>query len=337
MMSRAKRTLAAIFIGCILGAGLIVAAAGLWFRYAVYGDQALPVQPTHIIVPRGATFSQIAAQLKSSGVIGHLLAFRILARLRSAEAGVRAGEYRFQPHQNESDILQQLRTGGAQIAIWVAIPEGFTAREIAQRLQESGIGDAATFAEAFRHDSITIGGIRTKSLEGYLFPSTYLMPTGASPQTIEGVLTGQFRKELPADYVARARALHMSVPQIVTLASLIEREAKADDERPLIAGVYYNRLRLDMPLEVDATIEYTFPAHKTEITYSDLAVDSPYNTYKHAGLPPTAIANPGRPSLWAAFHPRASPFLYYVYKGNGHHAFARTLAQHNANKARYLK
>ncbi|MBV8727419.1 MAG: endolytic transglycosylase MltG, partial [Candidatus Eremiobacteraeota bacterium] len=296
MITRAGRALAVICIASILGAGLIVAAAGLWFQHAVYGDHSLPGQTTHVIVPRGSTFSEIASQLKSQGVIGNLLAFRILARLRSAEAGVRAGEYRFQPHQNESEILQQLRTGGAQIAVWVAIPEGFTAQQIAQRLQEAGVGDASAFANAFRHDSISFGGVQTKSLEGYLFPSTYLVATGASPQAVEGLLTGQFRKELPQDAVGRARAHHMTIPQIVTLASLIEREAKADDERALMAGVYYNRLRLGMPLEVDATIEYTFPQHKTEITYADLAVDSPYNTYKRAGLPPTPIANPGRPS-----------------------------------------
>lgn len=337
MIARARRALAVLLLGSVLGAGLIVAASGLWFRSAVYEDRSLPAQPTRTIIPRGSTFSQIAAQLRAAGVIGHLFAFRILARLRSAEADVRAGEYRFRPHQSESDILEQLRSGGAQVAVWVTIPEGFTAKEIAQRLHEAGLGDAGKFADAFRHDSKMIGGARTKGLEGYLFPSTYLIATDASVQAIEALLTDQFRKELPADAVGLARARHMSVPQVVTLASLIEREAKADDERALMAGVYYNRLRLGMPLEVDATIEYTFPEHKSEITYADLAIDSPYNTYKYAGLPPTPIASPGRPSLWAAFHPQPSHYLYYLYKGNGHHAFARTLAEHNANKARYLK
>jgi len=337
MIARARRALALVMIASVLGAGAIVAVSGLWFRNAVYGDRSKPEQPTRVIIPKGSTFSEIAAQLSAAGVIAHPLSFRILARLRAADADVRAGEYRFAPHQSESDILQQLRSGGAQVAVWVTIPEGFTAREIAQRLQEAGLGDAQSFVDAFRHDSMTFGRARTQGLEGYLFPSTYLIATDASAGTVEGLLTDQFRKELPRDAVARARALHMSLPQIVTLASLIEREAKADDERALMAGVYYNRLRLGMPLEVDATIEYALPQHKTEITYADLAIDSPYNTYKHAGLPPTPIANPGQRSLWAAFHPRPSEFLYYVYKGNGHHAFARTLAEHNANRARYLK
>jgi UPF0755 protein len=127
------------------------------------------------------------------------------------------------------------------------------------------------------------------------------------------------------------------VPQLVTLASLVEREGKADEERPLIAGVYYNRLRRGMTLDVDATIEYTFAHHKDVITYADLASDSPYNTYKYLGLPPTPIANPGLPSLLAALHPQASDYLYYVAMGNGHHAFSRTLAEHNAKVARYLR
>lgn len=150
-------------------------------------------------------------------------------------------------------------------------------------------------------------------------------------------MSAQFLKELPADAARKAHARGLTIPQIVTLASLIEREAKADDERPVMAGVYYNRLRLGMPLEVDATIEYALPSHQTVITYSDLRLDSPYNTYLHQGLPPTPIANPGRPSLVAALNPRASEYLYYVYKGNGHHAFAKTLSEQNANVAKYLK
>jgi peptidoglycan lytic transglycosylase G len=123
----------------------------------------------------------------------------------------------------------------------------------------------------------------------------------------------------------------------VTIASLIEREGKADDERPTIASVIYNRLRLGMPLEIDASIEYTFPEHHDVITKRDLESDSPYNTYRHTGLPPTPIANPGKPSLDAAFGPARSDYLYYVAKGDGHHAFAKTLQEHNANVSRYLK
>lgn len=316
---------------------IAVIALAAWFAFAVWGDRAHPNAEQRVIIARGSTFHDIATQLANAGIIGNQTAFRVYAKLTHADTQARAGAFRFPPHQTAAQVLEQLQNGGAQVAKWVTIPEGFTAKQIAQRLQDQGFGDASAYEKAFLGDSLTIGGTRTKNLEGYLFPSTYLIPNDASPKTVEDILTSQFRKELPRDAAQKARARGMTVPQVVTLASLIEREAKADDERPLMAGVYYNRLRLGMPLEVDASIEYALPEHHDVITYGDLKIDSPYNTYLHQGLPPTPIANPGQPSLQAAFNPKPSPYLYYVYKGNGHHAFARTLAQQNANIAKYLK
>lgn len=317
-------------------AGALIACA-LFVVYEVFVDRSHPQQITHVIVPRGSTFRDIAAQLASAGVVNNPTMFRIYAKIEHADTDVHAGEFRFAPHQSIAEILQQLRSGGAQIARWVTIPEGFTAKEIAQRLQDEGFGSAQEYDSAFMHDTIVAGGMRTKNLEGYLFPSTYLIPVDATPQTVERIMTAQFLRELPADAAKKAREHGLTVPQVVTLASLIEREAKADDERALMAGVYYNRLRLGMPLEVDASIEYALPQHHDIITYSDLKLNSPYNTYLHQGLPPTPIANPGAPSVLAALNPRPSDYLYYVYKGNGHHAFAKTLAQQNANIAKYLK
>jgi UPF0755 protein len=316
---------------------LAIIAAIAWFAYAIFGDTSHPRTTKDIVVARGSSFHDIAAQLSAEGIIGNETAFRAYAKLKSADTEAHAGEFRFHPHQSAAQVLAQLESGGAQVARWVTIPEGFTAKQIAQRLADQGFGNAQTFAHAFLHDTIVVGGTRTKNLEGFLFPSTYLIPNGASPKTVEDILTSQFRKQLPSNAAQRAHALGLTVPQVVTLASLIEREAKADDERPLMAGVYYNRLHDGMPLEVDATIEYALPEHHDVITYGDLRTDSPYNTYLHAGLPPTPIANPGVPSLRAAFNPKPSPYLYYVYKGNGHHAFARTLSEQNANIAKYLK
>jgi UPF0755 protein len=270
-------------------------------------------------------------------MLAHPIAFRILARMRGDEADVKAGEYGFDPGQTSDEILRKLVAGEAQVAVWVTIPEGYTAREIAQTLDDRKLGRNAAYDNYFLHDGLNFDGRRTPSLEGYLFPSTYLMPLDATPAAAAKIMTDQFLKELPPDAAARARALGRTIPDVVTIASLVEREAKADDERALMAGVYYNRLRLGMPLEVDATIEYIFPEHHEVITKRDLAINSPYNTYIHTGLPPTPIANPGRASLDAAFAPRPSDYLYYVYKGDGHHAFARTLAEHNANVERYLR
>jgi UPF0755 protein len=331
------RLAARIAGGAIALAVLASIVAGGWFWNAVYRNRSSPAVETHVVILQGSSFGEVARQLAAAGVIDNVLAFRLLARMRGQEADVRAGEYRFPPHQAQDDVLRALVSGGAQVAAWVTVPEGFTIRQIAQRLQENGIGAAAQFAGAFAHDSIVVDRTRTKNLEGFLFPSTYLIPLGASPQQAERTMTTEFFRELPSDAAAQARRLHVSVPQAIAVASLVEREAKADADRSMIAGVIYNRLRLGMPLEVDATIEYALPEHKRELSFADLKIDSPYNSYTHAGLPPTPIANPGRPSMEAALHPSKTDFLYYVYCGNGRHVFAKTLGEHQANVARCLQ
>ncbi|HLY02749.1 MAG TPA: endolytic transglycosylase MltG [Candidatus Cybelea sp.] len=321
-------------VALLVAAG--IAACGL-FWYVVAADRSHPQASQQLVIQRGATFDEVAVQLAAGGVIGNTLTFRILARLRDEDAAVRAGEYRFGPHVTQSDVLHALVTGGAQVATWVTIPEGFTAEQIAARLEGNGLGSSAAFRQDFMQEKLLVDGTRTKSLEGFLFPSTYLMPLGATPDQVAAVLTGQFLKELPRDAASRARALHVSVPQVVTVASLVEREAKSQADRPEIAAVIYNRLRLGMPLQVDATIEYALPQHKSVLSFADLRIDSPYNSYVHVGLPPTPIANPGLASLEAALHPAKSDDLYYVYCGNGRHVFAKTLAEHQANVARCLQ
>jgi UPF0755 protein len=306
---------------------LFLSFAG-FFAYAyeaAHDDRSLPAATASVIVPKGSTASEIGRQLVQAGIIRSPLLFTVLARLEHDADRMHAGQFRFMPHQSMDEILRLIATGGDQVAVWVTFPEGFTAREMARTLAvEHHLGSEPAFVRSLLPH------------EGFLFPSTYLIPIDTTPEAVAGQLVDQFREELPLHAAERAKRLGLSIPQVVTLASLIEREAKADDERRLMAGVYYNRLRLGMPLEVDATIEYIFPQHKEVITLADLARDSPYNTYKHVGLPPTPIANPGRASLLAAFDPQPSGYLFYVYKGNGHHAFSRTLAEQRANIARYL-
>ncbi|HTX57902.1 MAG TPA: endolytic transglycosylase MltG [Candidatus Acidoferrales bacterium] len=311
--------------GAFIVAGflLVFGALAAWF-VTVFMDRALPTENTQVVVPRGSTLADIAELLQSHGVIVNALAFRVLARVQHEDAEVRAGAYAFAPHTTAAQILNQLVTGGAQVATWVTIPEGFTAAQIAARLQAEGVGRAADFRRSFRGH------------EGYLFPSTYLIPLAATPEQVTRMLTDQFSKELPSDARQRARALHVTIAQAVTVASLVEREAKVEADRPMIAAVIYNRLRLGMPLQVDATIEYALPEYKTQLSYHDLRINSPYNTYEHPGLPPTPIANPGLPSLEAALDPAKTDALYYVYCGNGHHVFAKTFAEHQANVARCL-
>jgi UPF0755 protein len=330
------RSLVSIAVAIVVAVGVIVAAASLWFRDAVYGDRTKPETAVRVLVPAGSTFGEATDDLNRAGVLAHPWAFRLLARIRQNEGDIAAGEYRIPAHATTDEILRQLVEGQVD-AKWVTFPEGFTAREFGLRLGRFGLADAAAFEAYAREHGIELGGIRTPSLEGYLFPSTYLVPVETPVDRIAGIFVAQFRAELPPDAEAKARSLGVTVPQAITIASLIEREAKADDERPLMAGVYYNRLRAGMPLDVDATIEYVFPEHHDVITRRDLEIDSPYNTYLHRGLPPTPIANPGKASIDAAFSPRHSPYLYYVYKGDGHHAFATTLREHEANVERYLR
>jgi UPF0755 protein len=328
-----RRAAAAI---AALPAALLVAAVG-WFWNAAYRDRSLPPAPKDVVIRRGETSADVAQLLRDRGVIANAFVFRVLARVRGLDRALEAGEYVFPAHQTPDEVIEKLARGEARVATWVTIPEGFTAAQIAADLAAHDLGSAAAYRRYFDDHSITLGGVHTKNLEGYLFPSTYLFPLDATPEQAAAILVDQFRKELPADARQRARRLGYTLPQIVTVASLVEREAKADDERPLIASVIYNRLRKGMPLQVDASIEYALPHHATEITRRDLAIDSPYNTYRHVGLPPTPIANPGLPSLLAALHPRRSDYYYYVYRGNGHHAFARTLQEHDANVSRYLR
>ncbi len=335
-LSRARRALLGVALATLVGVAVVVFAAATWFRDAVYGAADLPVKQTDVVIPRGATFADVVAVLRSDGVLAHPLAFRILARLRHVESAVKAGEYRFPARQTSDQVLQRL-VRGEQTAVWVTIPEGYTAKEVARALAERGLGSTAAYDRIFLHDGVEIGGRRTPTMEGYLFPSTYLIPTDDTPDGAARILVDQFRRELPPDAQASARRLGRSVPEVVTIASIIEREGKLDADRPLIGSVIYNRLRLGMPLEVDASIEYVFAEHHDVITKRDLQIDSPYNTYRHTGLPPTPIANPGKASLDAAFHPASSDYLYYIAKSDGHSVFAKTLAEHNANVNRYLK
>jgi UPF0755 protein len=340
-MNRQKRprfgalALVALAFALALAASALTVATLKLRAYVL--DDSLPERETIVMIPSGSTERDIARLLVEQKVISSAFAFDLLSAFKREDDSLQAGEFRFAAHQPIKDVLEQIVSGESQVAVWVTIPEGFTARQVAQALAEAGLGPRESFVKEFFGTSILLGSKRTRNLEGYLFPDTYLIAKNATPDQIARQMTDRFRQELPPDARKLARRRKLSLPQVVTLASLVERECGVDAERPIIAGIYYKRIRRGMPLQVDATIEYSFAQHQDHITAADLAEDSPYNTYEHHGLPPTPIANPGRASLLAAFHPEPSPYLYYVSIGNGHSAFARTLAEHNANVAQYLK
>jgi len=311
-------------------------AAGCYAWWLVEADTALPAQAVTLEVLQGTSVAGIGRQLEDAGVIRSASAFGAFVRVRGGGRDIQAADYDFAPHSSIATVVGVLEAGGRPPTIWVTIPEGFTASQIGAVLQRRGIGTRDEFMAVVRSTNMKFGAVTTRGLEGFLFPDTYQLRRDATPRDVAATLTARFMRELPPDYAAAARKLGRTVPQVVTAASLIEREAKVDVERPLMASVYYNRLRRGMPLQVDATIEYALPTHKTALSFADLKIDSPYNTYLYAGLPPTPIANPGRASLDAAFHPAATGYLYYVYKGKGRHQFSNTLDEQQAAERRFL-
>ncbi|HXM19051.1 MAG TPA: endolytic transglycosylase MltG [Candidatus Tumulicola sp.] len=325
----------AILIIAIVAAalGLLVAAALAWL---VYGDRSLPAQSVTLMVERGSGVAQIASLLKEHGVVRSTRLLSAYLRWRGTATRINAAEYTFSARETLPEVTAVLESGGRPPTTWITIPEGFTALQIAQRLSAMRLPAAADFMHVVRTRSVRFGAAHSNGLEGFLYPETYQIALEANAEDIAARMTEQFGRELPRDYAVAAKRLGYSLPQIVTIASIIEREAKADAERPVMAGVYYNRLRRKMPLEVDATIEYALPKHKYALSFRDLAVDSPYNTYTHVGLPPTPISNPGRRSILAALHPRPTTHLYYVYCGKGRHEFSDTLAEQQAAEQRCL-
>jgi UPF0755 protein len=315
---------------------VLVLVAGL-LGWMVYGDRRYPAAPTTVDIAPGTSPDAIAQQLGQAGVVASPQLLLLYLRARQMTSNILAAEYDFPAHQSIADVGQRLATGGHAAAVWITVPEGFTASQIAGRLEGHGLVDAGVFLDTVKRTDLIFGTARSRGLEGYLFPDTYLMPRHVSPNAIAALMTAQFMRELPSGYTQRARTLGFDLPQIVTIASMIEREAKVDVERPIIAGVIYNRLHRRMPLEIDATVEYALPQHKPQLSLHDLAVDSPYNTYKHVGLPPTPIANPGRRSLLAAFYPAKVDYLYYVYRGHGRHQFSRTLQEQQEAERKYLQ
>jgi len=287
-------------------------------------------QPKTIAIPQNASTSQIGALLEREGLVRHRLLFTTVVGVLNRSGSVKAGEYRLSPAMSLWEIIARLLRGEALLHA-VTIPEGFTASQIASLLEERGLARKERFlalvAEPSRF-SFPFLPSGARNLEGYLFPDTYLLPRGVSEETIIRRMLQRFDEVVTQEMRERAQALGFSLHQIVTIASMIEREAKRPEERPLIARVIYNRLERGMRLEIDATVLYALGRHKERLNLQDLDVESPYNTYRHPGLPPGPIANPGLASIQAALYPANVDYLYYVAKPDGSHVFSRTFQEH---------
>lgn len=293
-----------------------------------------------VAIPQQATAGLVGKILENEGLVRSSLAFRLYARWKGMDSRIMAGQYRLSSGLTTPQIMMELVKGRPAFQS-ITVPEGFNTVQVADLLAAKGLVNQESFISVIADQKFPYSFISNlpkdeKRLEGYLFPDTYNFNMGDSESTIIDTMLKRFEKEIvELDYAAQAEKNGVTLHQAVTIASLIEREAMADEERPIIAGVIYNRLKISMPLQIDATIQYALGENKPELSYKDLEVDSPYNTYRHYGLPPGPIAMPGRSSLLAAVNPANTDYIYYVAKPDGFHAFATTLAQHNVNKEMY--
>ena len=316
---------------------LIVIIAAAWLLVAL--KRPVGQGPAQVVVvEQGAAFGQVARDLEARGLIRSARALSLAARANGAGGRIRFGEYRLSPQMSALEMLDWLARGKVLLHK-VTIPEGFTISRIADVLGRNGLADSRAFRTAALNGGQQLRvpfRVPTSSLEGYLFPDTYYLERYRSADDLVRRMLVRFyeRVWLKMRTPRAADVQHLSVHQVVTLASLVEGEARRPQERGLIAGVLMNRLRVGQRLECDATVLYAMGYHKSRLTFADLKVESPYNTYLHAGLPPGPINNPGAAAIEAALHPQASPFFYYVARPDGSHIFSRTLSEHLAAIAR---
>ncbi len=291
--------------------------------------------PVDIVVAAGDGTGEIATKLDSAGLIRSKRVFRWMARWRQIDRHLRPGRYRFEGQLSLSDILDVLHDGRAVI-VAVTIPEGWTTARMAPYLASELGFSADSFLSLTRDPAlIATWAPGALSLEGYLWPETYNFYWGVSPREVMEKLLRDAERAFVDSPETRAAGLGMTRHQILTLASMIEAEAAAGDERGRVSGVFHNRLRDGWLLQCDPTVVYALGGlpQGSALQESDLLVDSPYNTYKYAGLPPGPICNPGRASLNAALYPVSTDAMYFVADGKGGHVFSRTLAQHNTARA----
>ncbi len=299
--------------------GGLVTAALLGLLVAGYRHyHSSPRAPQQrFLVPRKATAREIARHLHQEGLIWHPWTFLFWIKW-SPRPGIRSGVYEISPSQSGRSILAQLRHGPPLMR--VTFPEGWTSKQMAALLENRGITPAPEFLSVVEKDK----------REGFLYPDTYFFEQQTPASQIVEKLVHQFHEKEPKDILVQARAMHLTYLQVVSLASLVEKEARVPDERPIIAGVFYNRLRKHWRLESCATVQYALGAWKPQLTYKDLDVESPYNTYRHGGLPPGPICNPGTPALEAATHPAQTDKMFFVAEGGGTHRFTKYYDEHLA-------
>lgn len=313
---------------CSIAAIVIMALYAAFYSYA--GN---PVdsegREVEIAIARGSSFSAVVDLLDDAGLVGRRQYFLLLSYVKGAPKQIRAGEYELNSSMTPEGILDRLMEGRVK-GYRVSIPEGFTVRQIAARLAARGIVDEDRFRTLARDktflSSLEIPGA---SAEGYLFPDTYVFSRSMDEERVITFMVDQFRSRITPEMKEQAKKLGLTMDEIVTLASIVEKEGGKKDEKPLVAAVFYNRLKRKMRLQSDPTVIYGIEDFDGNLKKRHLEEETPYNTYQIAGLPPGPICNPGMDAIMAALHPAPVNYLYFVSKNDGSHHFSSNLKNHN--------
>jgi len=318
---------------------LLVLGVGGWLAWGLL----LPVTPQGqkiVLLRPGFSTRRIARELQSAGVIRSADAFLVWHALHRKHF-LKAGEYLFEKSADAREIHSRLVRGDIYFRE-VVVPEGYTMFDIARAVQEAGLGSSEDFLNSAKADTALISDLApgARTLEGYLFPATYEFTRTQTDDDMVAAMVKEFRRVAQEIGLSNESAEGRDLPQIVTLASIIEKETAVPEERPIVASVYYNRIAKKIALQADPSVIYAEllqGSYQGALHHADMQDDSPYNTYRHPGLPPGPIGNPGKSSLEAAMHPAQTDYFYFVADGSGHHRFAENLEEHNKNVAQYRR
>jgi UPF0755 protein len=333
-----------LLISSIVTAGVIIIAIAA--IYSIYvGKESAPVDPgskesVSVTIPNGTGTSGIADILKENNLIKNTGVFKFQSKSEGYDGKYKAGQYSLSPGMSMKEIMKTLMAGKAD-TVRFTIPEGYDIKRTTEKLAAEGLINADAFAKEiesgqFNYEFLKDAPAGPNRLEGFLFPETYEIFANANEHDIIDKMLYQFNKVFTKEYYARAEELGMSVRDIATLASVIEREARIPEDRPVIASVFYNRLKINMPLQSCATVQYILGEQKPVLSIKDTQIESPYNTYLHPGLPPGPIASPGADSIKAALYPADTDYLYFLAKGDGYTVFSSTYDQFLKDKAKYI-
>jgi UPF0755 protein len=331
--------LRSILLVLVFAAAALGTAAYLIIKWAEGPAVSARLNPPSkvVTIPDRFSFQQVAALLERERLIKSRLAFVLMGRFQSADRKIHAGEYELNPSMSPAEILSRLTVG--QVVLHpIMIPEGLTMVQVAEILGQQGVVDMQELLRLMK-DPVFIAslGITARTLEGYLYPDTYKFPKGVRPKEVITTMVEHLREVYGPDLHARAQELKLTQHEVLTLASVIEKESGSNGEREEISAVFHNRLKKRIPLQSDPTVIYGLPSFDGNIHKKDLLSPSPYNTYRIAGLPPGPIANPGLQSIRATLYPSNSRALYFVSKNDGTHQFSATLEEHNQAVERYQK